>query len=73
MISNKKKNDYYFIKDLNGLMYEVQMNSYEFHIWSSNVKAINKPDIMVFDLDPDEKLNITIEILNLLKNPVINP
>ena len=58
VISNKKKNDYYFIKDLNGLMYEVQMNSYEFHIWSSNVKAINKPDIMVFDLDPDEKLNI---------------
>lgn len=58
VISNKKKNDYYFIKDLNGLMYEVQMNSYEFHILSSNVKAINKPDIMVFDLDPDEKLNI---------------
>jgi len=58
VISNKKKNDYYFIKDLNGLIYEVQMNSYEFHIWSSDVKAINKPDIMVFDLDPDEKLNI---------------
>ena len=28
----EKQNDYYFIKDINGLISEVQMNSYEFHI-----------------------------------------
>ncbi len=52
------KEDYYYIKDVNGLISEVQMNSFEFHIWGSTVKALEKPDIMVFDLDPDEKLNL---------------
>ncbi len=53
-----KKEDYYYIVDSTGLISEVQMNSYEFHIWGSTVDKINKPDMMVFDLDPDEKLNI---------------
>ena len=50
--------EFYYIPDLNGLLNEVQMNSVEFHIWGSNIKDINHPDYMVFDLDPDEKLNI---------------
>ncbi len=54
-----KREDYYYIVDSRGLISEVQMNSYEFHIWGSTVGNINKPDMMVFDLDPDEKLNIT--------------
>lgn len=31
-----------------------QMNVIEFHTWNSLVKAIDKPDRMVFDLDPGE-------------------
>lgn len=50
--------DYYYIKDKTGLMDEVQMNSYEFHICTSKVPNINKPDIIVFDLDPDEGLSL---------------
>ena len=50
--------DYYYINDINGLIKEVQLNSIEFHIWGSKVGNINYPDIMVFDLDPDEKLSI---------------
>ena len=50
------KEDYCYIKTINGLLSEVQMNSYEFHIWGSTIKKLEKPDIMVFDLDPDEKL-----------------
>ena len=31
-----------------------QMNVIEFHTWNSTARAINKPDRMVFDLDPGE-------------------
>ena len=36
----------------------MQKNSYEFHIWGSKVNSINNPNLMVFDLDPDEKLSL---------------
>ncbi len=55
---NNKKEDYYFIKDKFGIINEVQMNGYEFHMWASRAKSINKPDIMVFDLDPDKNLDL---------------
>ncbi len=61
IIKNKSSNDeddYYYITDVCGLISEVQMNSYEFHTWGSNVDNLNHPNIMVFDLDPDEKMNI---------------
>ena len=51
-------NKYYYVKDLEGLLSEVQMNSYEFHMWGSRARKLNKPDIMVFDFDPDERLSI---------------
>lgn len=50
--------DYYYIKNEKGLIEEVCMNSYEFHIWGSLVTNINKPDILVFDFDPDENLSL---------------
>ena len=53
-----KKEDYYYINDITGLINETQMNSIEFHIWGSQAKTIEKPDIIVFDLDPDEKLSL---------------
>ena len=57
--SNKDvRNDYYYIKDINGILSEVQMNSYEFHMWGSKVNDINHADILVFDLDPDENLSL---------------
>lgn len=52
------KQDYYFIKNAYGLLNEVQMNSYEFHIWGCKQNNIRKPDILVFDLDPDESITI---------------
>ena len=53
-----KKEDYYYINDITGLINEAQMNSIEFHIWGSQVKTLEKPDIIVFDLDPDEKISL---------------
>ena len=59
-IKNKdnESSDYYYIKNVNGLISEVQMNSYEFHIWGCLRNKIKKPDILVFDLDPDEGLSL---------------
>lgn len=59
-IKNKQEEniDYYYFKNETGLLSEVQMNSYEFHIWGSTVKHLKKPDLLVFDLDPDEGLTI---------------
>ncbi len=54
---NDKEKDYYYILDEIGLLSEVQMNSYEFHIWGSNASNKNKPNMMVFDLDPDKSLS----------------
>ncbi len=55
---NDESLDYYYIKNGNGILEEVQMNSYEFHIWGSLQNKIKKPDILVFDLDPDEGLSL---------------
>lgn len=34
------------------------MNTLEFHSWGSRVETLEKPDVMVFDLDPDEGLDL---------------
>ena len=59
-IGKKKINGeyYYYIKNKNGIIDEVQMNSYEFHIWGCLQNNINHPDLLVFDFDPDEKLSL---------------
>lgn len=64
------KEDYYYIKDDAGLLSEVQMNSYEFHIWGSKINSLEHPDLMVFDFDPDTNLDINVireGVLNLKK------
>ena len=54
----KKYKDYNYIDNINGLISEVQMNTIEFHIGMSEVTDISHPNLMVFDLDPDDKLGI---------------
>lgn len=54
----EKLGNYYYILDTIALLSEVQMNSYEFHIWGSNASKNNYPNMMVFDFDPDEKLSL---------------
>jgi bifunctional non-homologous end joining protein LigD len=48
------KEDYLYVGDAEGLLELVQMNTLEFHPWGSKVKAPEKPDRMVFDLDPGQ-------------------
>ncbi|UKK83428.1 DNA ligase D [Sphingopyxis sp. BSN-002] len=51
--------DYLYVEDADGLLACVQMGTIEFHGWDSHVGSLEKPDRMVFDLDPDEGLAFT--------------
>ncbi len=46
--------DYMAVSTAAGLVAAVQMGTVEFHIWGSRRDMLEKPDRMVFDLDPDE-------------------
>ncbi|NIJ06450.1 bifunctional non-homologous end joining protein LigD [Sphingomonas vulcanisoli] len=47
---------YLYLNDAKGLLTCVQMGAIEFHGWGSKVTDVEKPDRLVFDLDPDEGL-----------------
>lgn len=49
--------DYVYVEDVAGLLACVQMGTIEFHGWGSRVDDVEKPDRLVFDLDPDEGLS----------------
>ena len=46
--------DYIYIEDVQGLIALAQMGVLEIHIWGSHVDDIDRPNRMVFDLDPAE-------------------
>ncbi|TYC51173.1 DNA ligase D [Rhodobacterales bacterium] len=48
---------YMVIRDPAGLVAAAQMGTVEFHIWGSRTDNLEKPDRLVFDLDPDEGLD----------------
>ena len=57
-IAEKKggSEDYLYVDGTAGLIACVQMGTIEFHGWGSKVGDYEKPDRLVFDLDPDEGL-----------------
>jgi len=56
--SDGETEDYFYIENKYGLISEAQMGTLEFHIWGSCVDQLEKPDMMVFDLDPDEGMDL---------------
>ncbi len=47
---------YAYVKDVPGLIALVQMGTLEIHAWGSRIDQLEKPDTLVFDLDPDQGL-----------------
>lgn len=43
-----------YIEDFDGLAALVQLGTVEIHIWGATMAAIETPDQIIFDLDPDE-------------------
>jgi bifunctional non-homologous end joining protein LigD len=54
--SKGQTEDYVYVKDVAGIIACVQMGTIEFHGWGSLVADVEKPDRLVFDIDPDEGL-----------------
>lgn len=48
---------YLFVDAPAGLLTCVQMGTIEFHGWGARIEDVEKPDRLVFDLDPDEGLD----------------
>ncbi len=57
--SSGEKEDYFYIEDASGLISEAQMCTLEFHTWGSRIENLEQPDLMVFDLDPDEGMDLS--------------
>ena len=51
---SKEREKYLYITDVEGLVSAAQMGVLEFHIWGSRVDDVERPDRIVFDLDPHE-------------------
>jgi bifunctional non-homologous end joining protein LigD len=56
--SDGSTEEYFYIENIVGLISEAQMGTLEFHTWSSTADRVENPDIMVFDLDPDEGMEL---------------
>ncbi len=48
---------YLYVDDADGLVACVQTGTIEFHGWGSRIDALEQPDRLVIDLDPDEGLD----------------
>ena len=53
---SKKRADYLYVEDARGLLALAQFGAVEFHPWGCRVDQPERPDRIVFDLDPDEGL-----------------
>jgi len=51
-----REEPYLYVDDGKGLLTCVQMGTIEFHGWGAKIEDVEKPDRLVFDLDPDEGL-----------------
>ncbi|MDN5928587.1 MAG: DNA ligase D [Hyphomicrobiales bacterium] len=58
MADPKDGEELLYIEDFDGLAALVQNGVVEVHIWGSKVDSIEKPDQIIFDLDPDEGLGV---------------
>ncbi|MEO8550799.1 MAG: non-homologous end-joining DNA ligase, partial [Kofleriaceae bacterium] len=51
--SGEELKDYMAVKDLAGLVALAQQGTLEVHTWGAHISKIERPDVLVFDFDPD--------------------
>jgi bifunctional non-homologous end joining protein LigD len=51
--SGEARKDYMAVKDLAGLVALAQLGTLEVHTWGAHIDKIERPDVLVFDFDPD--------------------
>ena len=78
------KEDYFYLDGLDGLIAGTQMNVLEWHIWGSRTADVEKPERIIFDIDPDEGLGFadvraaatdirdTLDALGLKSYPLVS-
>ncbi|WP_291398566.1 non-homologous end-joining DNA ligase [Devosia sp.] len=56
-LKESEREDHFYVTDIAGVMAGVQMSTLEFHIWGSHIDTLEKPDRIIFDIDPDAGLD----------------
>lgn len=51
-----QNDEYFYAAKESAIVFLAQYNAVEFHVWASKKSSPYRPDVMVFDLDPDENL-----------------
>ncbi len=51
------KDEYLYVRDIEGVLDLVQMNTLELHPWGARIDNVEQPDRLVFDLDPAENVS----------------
>ncbi|AZO79842.1 MULTISPECIES: DNA ligase D [unclassified Bosea (in: a-proteobacteria)] len=53
-MKDKDGEELLFIRDFDGLAALVQLGTVEVHVWGATIDAVETPDQIIFDLDPDQ-------------------
>jgi bifunctional non-homologous end joining protein LigD len=53
-MKDKDGEELLFIRDFDGLAALVQLGTVEVHVWGARIDAVEMPDQIIFDLDPDQ-------------------
>jgi bifunctional non-homologous end joining protein LigD len=53
---NEKIGQHMMVDSVEGIIGLLQMGALEIHMWGTKAEAVEKPDLMVLDLDPDTEL-----------------
>lgn len=64
------EHDYLYVRHVADLVALVQLGTIEFHIWNSRIADLERPDQLVFDLDPapDSEWRAVIDVARELRN-----
>lgn len=58
VVIDNEDEPYFYLPNTDSVVYQAQLGTIEFHIWASSLPKIEQPDIMTFDLDPDQNLSL---------------